>query len=136
MEFLLQRNAAPTLTMSSPPTSSPLTYSWGYVGQLEKDFSPWRTWKSQGELFGNYYLGILPLEKAAGGGTHRDGEVLLPPRPPGCQKSRNPRWKKGKNGIFTLFTLQSGKNAQKTTKPHNICKETAQNSQKKHQISP
>lgn len=24
-----------TLTMSSPPTSSPFTYSWGYVGQLE-----------------------------------------------------------------------------------------------------
>ena len=29
--------------MSSPPISSPSTYSWGYVGQSEYSFSPSRT---------------------------------------------------------------------------------------------
>ena len=32
-----------SLIMSNPPMSSPLTYTWGYVGQLEKVFSPCRT---------------------------------------------------------------------------------------------
>lgn len=33
-----------TFTMSSPPTSSPFTYSCGYVGQLENVFNPCRTY--------------------------------------------------------------------------------------------
>ena len=32
-----------SLTMSTPPTSWPLTYSWGNVGQFEKVFNPCRT---------------------------------------------------------------------------------------------
>lgn len=33
-----------TFTMSRPPMSSPFTYSWGYVGQLEYVFNPCRTY--------------------------------------------------------------------------------------------
>lgn len=36
-------SASLTLMMSSPPISSPLTYTCGYVGQLEYVFSPCRT---------------------------------------------------------------------------------------------
>lgn len=40
ISFILNVVMGVTLTMSSPPMRSPLTYSCGYVGQLEYVLSP------------------------------------------------------------------------------------------------
>lgn len=66
--------------MSSPPTSSPFTYSCGYVGQLEKVFSPCRTYETAGTLT------PAPQRKGQRDQGHK-GQNLLP-HPPECRRSR------------------------------------------------